>query len=167
MLRIRDAVVSDVPAMMEIYNEAIRNSTVTFDLEEKTLEERMKWFQKYGGKYPLIVAEHDKQVVGYCGLNRFREKDAYSSTTELSIYIDKNYRGKKIGSQLMKEIIERAKRLGYHTIISGITDKNEASFKLHEKFGFECVGCFRQVGFKFDRWLDVYFYQRILIEEQF
>ncbi len=162
MVRIRDAVEADLPSMMEIYNEAIRNSTVTFDTEEKTLEDKMRWFRKFGERYPLIVAELDGKVVGYCGLKSFREKDAYRSTTELSIYINKNYRGNKIGSLLMKEIIERAIRLGYHTIISGISGGNEASFKLHEKFGFECVGRFREVGFKFNDWRDVYFYQRIL-----
>lgn len=162
MVRIRDAVEADLPSMMEIYNEAIRNSTVTFDTEEKTLEDKMRWFRKFGERHPLIVAELDGQVVGYCGLKSFREKDAYSYTTELSIYINKNYRGNKIGSLLMEEIIERAIRLGYHTIISGISGGNEASFKLHEKFGFECVGRFREVGFKFNDWRDVYFYQRIL-----
>lgn len=167
MLRIRDAAVSDLPAIMEIYNEAIRNSTVTFDTEEKTLEERMGWFRQFGDRYPLIVAELDSQVVGYCGLMSFREKDAYSSTTELSIYINKNYRGNKIGSLLMKEIIERAIRLGYHTIISGISDGNEASFKLHEKFGFQRVGCLREVGYKFNHWRDVYFYQRMLSKKEF
>lgn len=165
MLQIRDAVVSDIPAMMEIYNEAIRNSTVTFDTEEKTLEERTRWFHTFGEKYPLIVAEVDGQVVGYCGLTSFRDKDAYHLSTELSIYINKDYRGNKIGSSLMKEIIERATKMGYHTIISGISDGNEASFKLHEKFGFRCVGHLRQVAFKFNKWRDVYFYQRILSEK--
>lgn len=166
MLQIRDAVASDLPAMTEIYNEAIRNSTATLDTEEKTLEERKKWFETFGERYPLIVAEVDEQVVGYCGLTSFRKKDAYHLTTELSIYINKDYRGNKIGSSLMKEIIERATKLGYHTIISGITDGNEASLKLHKKFGFQCVGHFRQVAYKFNQWQDVYFYQRILNENR-
>jgi len=162
MLQIRDAVASDIPAMMEIYNEAIRNSTSTLDIEEKTLAERQRWFQTFGEKYPLIVAEVDGRVVGYCGLTKFREKDAYDRTSELTIYINKDYRGNKIGSSLMEEIIERAIKLGYHTIISGITAGNEASLKLHEKFGFRCVGHFRQVAYKFNKYHDVYFYQRVL-----
>lgn len=162
MLSVRDAVLSDLPSMLDIYNDAIRNLTATFDLEEQTLDERQKWFQKYGGRYPLIVAELNGEVVGYSCLSRFREKPAYSDTTELSVYISSNHRGQGIGNALMNEILQRAKELGYHTVIGGITGGNEASVKLHEKFGFQYVGCFKEVGFKFGEWQDVHFYQLMI-----
>jgi phosphinothricin acetyltransferase len=159
MLHIRDAVLSDLPAMLEIYNDAIRNLTATFDLEEQNLDERKNWFEKYGGKYPLIVAEIDGEVVGYCCLSKFREKPAYSHSSELSVYISALHRGRGVGSTLMKEILHLAAKLNYHTVIGGLVGGNEASVKLHEKFGFEYVGCFKEVGLKFGEWQDVHFYQ--------
>ncbi len=158
----RDAVLDDLPAILEIYNDAVLNLTATFDLEEQTLEQRTLWFQKYGGIYPLIVAELEGEVVGYTCLSTFREKPAYNRTAELSIYLSSKHRGLGLGKMLMEEIITRAKDLGYHTLIGGITSGNEASVKLHERFGFELAGVFKEVGYKFDTWQDVHFYQLIL-----
>jgi L-amino acid N-acyltransferase len=165
MLHIREANLSDLPSMLDIYNDAIRNLTATFDLEEQTLDERKIWFDNHDGKYPLIVAELNSEVVGYSCLSPFRAKPAYSSSTELSIYISPNHRGHGIGVTLMKEILHRAIELGYHTVISGITGGNDVSVKLHKRFRFEFVGCFKEVGLKFGQWQDVHFYQ-LLINEQ-
>ncbi|MFE8702691.1 GNAT family N-acetyltransferase [Cytobacillus sp. FJAT-54145] len=162
MLIIRDALVTDLPILLDIYNEAIRTTTATFDLKEETLENRETWFRKYGEKYPLIVAEDNGSVVGYACLNPFRDKPAYSRTTELSVYIFAHHHGAGIGSALMKEIINRAQILGYHTVIGGITTGNDRSVKLHEKFGFKHIGTFKEVGYKFDEWQDVEFYQLML-----
>lgn len=167
MLQIRNAVLSDLPAMLEIYNDAIRNLTATFDLEEQTLDERKIWFEKYGGKYPLIVAELEGQVVGYSCLNPFREKPAYLHSAELSVYISSMHRGQGIGSALMQEILNRATQLGYHTVIGSITAGNEVSIKLHERFGFKFVGCFKEVGLKFEEWHDVHFYQLMITEPSY
>ena len=162
MVLIREAIEADLPEILEIYNDAIRNTVATFDLDEQTLEQRKIWFKKYGGKHPLLVAEIAGQVAGYSSLSTFREKDAYARTTEISVYISESHRGKGIASQLMTEILKRAKQLGHHTIIAGITGGNEASVKLHKKFGFEFVGTFKEVGYKFDDWQDVHFYQLML-----
>ncbi|WP_243297991.1 GNAT family N-acetyltransferase [Bacillus litorisediminis] len=164
MLHIREAVLNDLPAMLEIYNEAVRTLTATFDLEEQTLEERTLWFEKFNERYPLIVAELNGEVVGYSSLSKFREKPAYSQSTELSIYISSKHRGYGIGSALMKEILRRAKKLGYHTVIAGITAGNEESIKLHEKFGFEYMGRFKEVGYKFGEWQDVLNYQYMITQ---
>ncbi|WP_134685738.1 GNAT family N-acetyltransferase [Brevibacillus migulae] len=162
MVTIRDAVKEDLPSILSIYNEAIRTLTATFDLEEQTLEQRAVWFAKYGGKYPLIVAELEGEVVGYSCLSSFREKPAYSKTVEVSIYISSEKRGHGIGNALMSAILDRARELQYHTVIGGITGDNEASVRLHEKFGFFLAGRFREVGYKFDAWRDVCFYQLML-----
>ncbi len=159
---IRDAVKEDVPDILRIYNWAIVNSTATFDLEEQTLEQRLQWFAKYGGDYPLIVAEENGVVIGYGCLSRFREKPAYSKTVESSVYIDRDYWGKGIGKMLVHELIQRAEQHGYHTIIAGITGGNQASEKLHRGFGFQRIGCFQEVGHKFGEWHNVTFYQLIL-----
>ncbi|MCM3024009.1 GNAT family N-acetyltransferase [Heyndrickxia ginsengihumi] len=161
-LKIRDAQIDDLPAMLEIYNDAVRNLTATFDLEEQTLENRREWFFSHGGRYPLIVAESEGNVVGYCSLSKYREKEAYINSAELSVYISKDFRRNGLGTIFLKEIIKRAKELKYHTIISGITDGNSGSIALHEKFGFHYIGCFREVGYKFNQWQDVHFYQLLL-----
>ncbi|MGS2776462.1 N-acetyltransferase family protein [Robertmurraya sp. GLU-23] len=162
MLKIREAHINDLPFLLSIYNDAIVNTTATFDLEPESLEKRKTWFAKYGGKYPLIVSEWNGEVVGYGSLSAFREKPAFNSTTELSIYISSSARGLGIGTALMTELITRAKENGFHTMIGGITQGNEGSIALHKKFGFTLAGHFKEVGFKFDDWQDVLFYQLIL-----
>ena len=159
---IREASITDLPGILDIYNDAIRNLTATFDLTEQSLKERTTWYNKYGGKYPLIVAEINGEIAGYSCLGSFRDKPAYARTTELSIYISSHHRGKGIGKAMMQEILQRAAQLGYHTVIGGITAGNEASVKLHERFGFQLAGRFKEVGYKFDEWQDVLFYQLMI-----
>ncbi|MFP3390890.1 GNAT family N-acetyltransferase [Brevibacillus sp. SIMBA_040] len=162
MIRIRDAVIDDLPAMLDIYNHAIRNLVATFDLEEQSLEQREVWFYKHGKNYPLLVAESEGAIIGYSCLSSFREKPAYAKTTELSIYVSNEAHGKGVGTALMAVILQRAVQLGFHTVISGIVGGNEASIALHKKFGFGFIGQFREVGFKFGEWQDVHFYQLLL-----
>ncbi|PPA70696.1 GNAT family N-acetyltransferase [Jeotgalibacillus proteolyticus] len=162
MVNIRNAVSTDLPEMAKIYNQAIRETAATFDLREQTLEERQQWFDKYGENHPLIVAEINGEVAGYSSLSPFRDKEAYSRTTELSIYISPSFQGKGVGKSLMKEILSRAESLGHHVVIGGITGGNAVSVRLHEQFGFTFVGCFKEVGYKFDQWQDVHFYQLVL-----
>jgi len=162
MIHIREAQYNDLPTLVEIYNHAILHTTATFDLEPKTVEERKEWFFKHGPSHPLIVAEENGAVVGYCGILPYSEKAAYAQTVELSIYLHPEAQGKGIGTKLLGLMIERARKLGYHTILSGITEGNEASVKLHERFGFQKVSHFKEVGHKFGRWQDVCFYQLML-----
>lgn len=163
MVHIREATLEDLPEMLRIYNHSVRHSAATFDLEEQTLEQRKEWFSHYGGKYPLIVAETENgRIAGYGSLSVFRTKPAYDSTVENSVYLDQDYQGRKIGSLLLQELIVRAKAFGYHAIIAGITEGNDISIRLHEKFGFELIGTFKEVGKKFGEWHSVVFYQLIL-----
>lgn len=164
MLHIRDAVIDDLPSILNIYNYAVKNLVASFDTEEKTLAEREVWFREHQGQYPLIVAELDGEVVGYCCLSKFRDKSAYSRSAELSIYIEPGHWGQGIGKALMQELLKRAKKLNYHVVLACITGENEVSIGLHKKFGFEFVGCFKEAGFKFGKWQDVHFYQ-LLIDE--
>jgi len=107
----------------------------------------------------LIVGEINGDVVGYCSLSRFRDKPAYAKTVESSVYVASEFQGRGIGTLLMREIIRRAMELGYHTIIAGIAAGNESSVKLHTSLGFQYIGSFKEVGFKFGKWQDVLFYQ--------
>lgn len=159
---IREAVEKDLPMLLSIYNAAIKETTATFDLDEQTLEERLVWFHKYGGRYPLIVAEFEGIVAGYCHLSPFREKQAYARTVEISVYIDNQFKGQGIGKKLMEHIIDLGRTIGHHAIIAGITTGNDVSVHLHKKLGFEYVGTFKEVGYKFDEWQSVDFYELLL-----
>jgi len=161
-MTIRQATLEDLPEMLAIYNDAILHLTATFDLVEQQLEERGRWFDQHGGRNPLIVAEVEGSIAGYASLSPFREKEAYKDTTEISIYLSGDYRGQGIGKALMAEIIKLAEQLEYHVIIAGITTGNEGSVHVHKKFGFEFIGTFKEVGFKFGEWQSVDFYQLIL-----
>jgi L-amino acid N-acyltransferase len=159
---VRDARRSDLPALLEIYNDLVLRSPATFDLEPQTLGRRRRWFSEHGRSYPLVVAEVQGTVLGYASLSRFRDKPGYSKSAEDSVYVHRDFQGKGVGKALMKEILARAVNLGYHTIIAGIVPPNEASVSLHEGFGFVYVGNLKEVGFKFSRWQDVTFYQLFL-----
>lgn len=165
MVRIRDAVIDDLPAILAIYNHAIHHTVATFDLEAQSLEQREVWFHKHGENYPLLVAESQGTILGYSCLSSFREKPAYAQTTELSVYVSQEKRSKGVGTALLAVLLQRARQLGYHTVVSGIVGGNEASIALHQKFGFTFIGSFREVGFKFGEWQDVHFYQLMLEKE--
>ncbi len=137
-------------------------SPATFDLVPQTLAQRERWFSEHGRSLPLLVAERDGRVVGYASLSQFRDKPGYSKSVEDSVYVHKGFKGKGVGTALMKQVLARAVSLGYHTVVAGIVPPNEASVRLHERFGFAYVGSFREVGFKFSRWQDVAFYQLFL-----
>lgn len=163
-LNIRIAEEADVAAIRDIYNEAILTSIATFDTEEKTLEDRMEWFQWHTGIYPLYVAELNGQVVGYASLSPFiKERKAYMQTVEPSLYVDKEYQNKGVGKALYKELIDYARSDdNVHTVIARVTAGNVASGRLHEEHGFQKVGTIKEAGMKFNRYLDVDFFQLIL-----
>lgn len=156
-LMIRRAVLADLPAMTEIYNYEVINGVATFDLEPKSVEERKDWFYNHNvDNHPLYVAQVGTDVAGYASLSKYREKEAYKSTVELSIYVSPAYRGKGIATALMGFILEEAKKdETIHTVVSVITSGNNTSERLHEKFGFEFCGRIKEVGFKHGRYLDI------------
>lgn len=148
---IRKAEIKDLEELLAIYNYEVVNGVATFDLQPKTLEEWKKWFDAHQSDlHPLFVAEIDHKVAGYASLSSYREKEAYKSTVELSIYIGSDYRKQGVATALIEFILEVAKKHdGIHTVVSVITSGNEASQKLHEKFGFEFCGTIKEVGIKF------------------
>jgi len=163
-INIRIASETDLPAMLEIYNDIILHTAAVYDYEPHTLEMRTEWFrakQKQG--FPVFVAEHDGAIVGFSTIGPFRrEWTAYKYSVENSVYVRNDYRGKGVGKLLLPPLIETAKKLKMHTIIAGIEAANEASIKLHKSFGFEEVAHFKEVGWKFERWLDLKFLQLIV-----
>ena len=162
MLNIRRAVLADVDAITEIYNEAILTTTATFDLEPKTRADRVQWFESHDDRHPILVAELDAHVVGWACLNQWNPRAAYADTAETSFYVKEEHRGKGIGRQLKAAIINEARRLGFHTLIAGAAEGSDASLHLNRSFGFEVVGTFKEVGRKFGKVLDVTYLQKFL-----
>lgn len=157
----RIAELKDMPELLEIYNYEVLHGVSTFDLNIKTLEERMEWFYSHNiANHPLIVAVVDEAVAGYASLSSYRDKEAYAATVELSVYVHPEYRRRGVARYLMGEILKEARqRDDVHTVISVITEGNEASVKLHEVFGFRCCGTMDEVGRKFGRMLGIVNYQ--------
>lgn len=157
---IRKAEITDLEALLHIYNYEVVHGTATFDTECKTLEQRKEWFYEHNvDNHPLIVADIDGRAVGYASLSAYRPKDAYRSSVELSVYVDPAYRGQGIAARLMDAIIEEARSDAHtHLVISIITGSNAASIHLHEKLGFTYCGTIREVGFKHGHYLDIVHY---------
>lgn len=153
---IRDAREEDMPAVMEIYNDAVANTTAIWNDTMVDLDNRLEWLRNRRERgFPVIVAELDGKVVGYASYGDWRAFDGYRHTAEHSIYVHKDARGKGVGRQLLANLIDRARSAGIHVLIAGIEAENAASIRLHEGFGFRVVGRFKEVGTKFGRWLDL------------
>jgi L-amino acid N-acyltransferase len=162
-MEVRAAHNGDVQAILDIYNYAILHTTAVYDYAPHTLNMRQQWFEtKQQQGFPVFVAEEEGEIVGFSSLGSFRAWTAYKHTVENAIYVRNDARGKGIGKLLMEPLIEAAKELRMHTIVAGIDADNEVSLKLHRYFGFEEVAHFKQVGWKFDKWLDLKFMQLIL-----
>jgi phosphinothricin acetyltransferase len=162
-LEIREAAETDLPEILAIYNDVIANTTAVYDYEPHTLEMRKQWFQlKKEQGFPVFVATENERVVGLSSIGPFRAWAAYKFSVENSIYVATADRGKGIGKLLMPPIIEAARSMNMHTIIAGIDAGNIGSIRLHQQFGFEEVAHFKEVGWKFEKWLDLKFLQLIL-----
>ena len=160
---IREAKENDLPGLLEIYNEIILNTTAVFEYEPHTLEMRRNWFQtKQQQGFPVFVAEEGEQIRGFSSFGPFRAWAAYLYSVENSVYVSEDARGKGIGKLLIPPLIDAAQKLGLHTLIASIEATNEASIRLHNYFWFKEVACFKEVGWKFNRWLDLKFLQLIL-----
>lgn len=160
MITIREAVEEDLPAMLVIYNDIILNTTAVYDYEPHTLAMRQQWFAtKRQQGFPVFVAEEGETILGFSSIGPFRAWAAYKYTVENSVYVATAARGKGVGKLLMPPLIEATRQRQLHTIVAGIDATNEASIRLHQHFGFVEVAHFKEVGYKFDKWLDLKFLQ--------
>lgn len=159
---IRPASLEDAAAINAIYNHYVAHSTATYQTEPSTLEERLAWFGSHGPAHPIIVAEQAGEVVGWGALSPFRQRAAYGRTVENSVYIKDGHHRQGLGSSLLADLIQRAKALGHHTIIAGISSDQAASVAIHKKFGFSEAAHLKEVGHKFGGWLDVVYLQLML-----
>jgi phosphinothricin acetyltransferase len=152
----------DAEAVRSIYNLEVLESTVTFDLVPRSLDEQLEWIGAHAGGHPAVVAVDGDEVVGFASLSPYRPRPAYAPTVEDSVYVRRDRRGAGIGRVLLDELVELARRHGFHSVIARIVGGHEASIALHAACGFATIGVEREVGRKLGRWLDVVLMQRML-----
>ncbi len=162
-LHIRPARVEDLARLREIYNHYVVHSPATFDLEPKTLEQRAEWFAQFAetGRYRLLAAEEGGAVLGYANSARFRVKPGYATTVETSVYCAPEAVGRGIGARLYAALFESLAGEDVHRFVAGYVPPNPASAALHARFGFRAVGTFSEQGFKFGRYWDVCWLERV------
>jgi phosphinothricin acetyltransferase len=162
-LTVRRAVDADSDTIRAIYNVEVLESTVTFDLVPRTLEEQRAWLRARSGAHAVLVAvDAGGEVVGFGSLSPYKDRAAYSTTVEDSVYVRRDLQGQRVGGLLLGELVAVATAHGFHAVMARIVGGHDASVRLHRRVGFEIVGTEREVGRKFGRWLDVVVMQRLL-----
>lgn len=163
-MKIRDAEPRDIPAILALYNLAVRETTAAWTTKEETLDERLTWFEsrKKQGLPVLVAADGADEVIGFASYGAFRAKEGYRLTAEHSVYVDPKSQRKGIGAMLLKRLMEVADAKGIHVLVGVIDGENSASIALHEKYGFELTGRMPEIGVKFGRWLDLILMTKIL-----
>lgn len=160
---IRDATDADLPRILAITNLAIAESTALWTIKPATLETRGAWMrERQAAGFPVIVAQAHGEVGGFGSYGPFRPHDGYLHTVEHSLYVDPAYQRRGLGRALLAALVERARADGKHVMVGGVEARNAASIRLHEAAGFEAAGTLREVGRKFERWLDLTFVVRVL-----
>jgi phosphinothricin acetyltransferase len=160
---VRAAQARDVPAILDIVNDAILNSTALFEYEPRTLDVQAGWLaERNAGGWPVLVAEVGGSTIGFASYGPFRARPAYDATVEHSVYVAQHDRSKGVGRALMLALIAAAKADGRHVMVGGIDGSNDASIAFHAALGFVETGRLPEVGWKFKRWLDLVFMQLIL-----
>lgn len=159
-MMIRKGTEKDLPGILEIYNDAILNTTAVYTYAPFSMDYATHWYQeKVHAGWPLLVDVENCRIAGFATYGAFRDWPAYKYTIEHSIYVHPDFRKKGIASQLMKSLLTIANESGYATVVAGIDGSNAASLLLHQKLGFRKVGEISNVGYKFQRWLTLDFYQ--------
>jgi L-amino acid N-acyltransferase len=161
-VQIRTARLTDAEAIRGIYNRAIL-TVATFDMEERSLDEQQQWLaMRSGAHIALVAADEGGTLAGFASLSPYRDRPAYRTTVENSVYVDQSFQGKGVGKALMSALVDAARDHGFHSVIARIVSSNAASIALHRAVGFEIVGVEKEVGRKLGRWLDVVVMQRML-----
>ncbi|MGA7538450.1 MAG: N-acetyltransferase family protein [Steroidobacteraceae bacterium] len=160
-MELRDATEADLAALVSIYNGVIATSTAVFSSALVTLEDRRQWWRaRIAAGYPVLVAVNDSGVLGFSTFAEFRSSPGYRFTVEHTVHVRSDCRGGGIGTKLLTALFPRAAALGKHMMIAAVDAANAPSIRFHERLGFHQAGCLREVGHKFDGWLDLVFLQR-------
>jgi L-amino acid N-acyltransferase len=163
MIEIRTAGIADITAITSIYNDAVLNTTATFDTEIKDQEDRKQWLLNRTADFPVIVAIKNQQVLGYAAINQWSPKKGYDLCGEVSFYVAPQFRNQGIGKELLSHLISMCTQTNLQTIISRITQGNDSSIHLHKLNNFEMVGVLKKCGNKFGKVIDVTIMQKVLL----
>jgi L-amino acid N-acyltransferase len=161
-MRLRPVERRDAEAIRAIYNPEVEHTTHTFDMVPRTLDQQVSWIDSHSGGHPAVVAEVGGDVAGFGSLSPYRPRPAYSTSVENSVYVHPDWRGTGVGRALLEELVSTGQAYGFHAMFARIVGGHTASIRLHEACGFEVIGREREVGRKFNRWLDVVVMQRML-----
>lgn len=159
---IRDAVVDDVPAICAIYNPYIEGTVITFEEQPVSVDEMQGRLKEVTASLPWLVFEERGQVRGFAYAKRWHARSAYRFSVESTVYLDTQVTGRGIGRQLYEALIDRLRALSVHSVLGVIALPNTASVALHERLGFGQTGLLKEIGWKFDRWVDVGYWQLVL-----
>ncbi len=162
---IRPATPEDIPAITAIYNSAVLNSTASFDVEPKSIEDRHRWLAQRLPQHPVLVAEEDAAILGWGALSPYSERVAYARTAEVSVYVEEGYQMRGVGRAVSVALLQAAARAGLHAVLARICTENAASLAMMRSLGFTETGTLREVGCKFGRWLDVVTWEFIVGDE--
>ena len=167
-MRIRLATIDDAAAIREIYNREVETSTVTFDLVPRSLRQQRDWMSARSGAFAVVVAETESEteeqpaVTAFGSLSPYRDRPAYTTSVEDSVYVHRDHQGRGVGKLVLRELLRVATAHGFHAVFARIVGGHQASIGLHRALGFEIVGTEREVGRKFGQWLDVVVMERLL-----
>jgi L-amino acid N-acyltransferase len=148
--------------LADVYNHYVRTSTATFDTEQKSVADRLAWLAARDASHPVVVAESGGNPLGWGALSVYRERPAWQQTAEVAIYLAQDSTGKGVGRRILEELVSRARETELHVLVAQIVTENAASLSLFERAGFRRVGTMREVGRKFDRWLDIALFELVL-----
>jgi len=161
-IAIRPATAADAEAIATIYNQGIEDLVATLETDLRTPDERRQWLAARGPLHPVIVAEAGGQVVGWGSLNVFSPRKAYDSVADFSIYIERGWRGKGVGSRLLTRLIELGRELGYHKLVLSAFPWNTGGMALYQKLGFRTVGIYKEQGRLDGKWVDTIIMEKLL-----
>jgi phosphinothricin acetyltransferase len=161
-LGVRPATEADVAAICRIYNQGIEDRVATLETELRTPAERREWLAARGPRHPVLAATAGGELVGWGSLNRFNPRPAYDHVADLSVYVERGWRGCGVGRRLLEALVETARRLGYHKMVLAAFPSNAAGMALYERLGFTRVGVYREQGLLDGRWVDVVIMERLL-----
>src|SRR2546427_4308592 len=161
-LNVRPASLDDADAITVIYNQGIVDRVATLESTLRTPAERREWLAQRGLRHPVIVGDANGEVVGWASLNQFNPRDAYAHVVDFSIYVERGWRGKGVGTALLARLIDLARTLGYHKMVLAALPHNEAGLALYSRAGFTRVGIYHEQGKLDGRWVDVLLMEKIL-----
>jgi L-amino acid N-acyltransferase YncA len=161
-MQLRLATLDDAEAIRQIYNREVTTSTATFDLVPRSLEDQQAWLEARSGAHAALVATDDGELCGFGSLSSWRDRPAYATSVEDSVYVHPDHQGQGVGKAILTELLATGTRHGFHACMARIVGGHDASIALHASCGFEVVGTEREIGRKFGRWLDVVLMERLL-----